>query len=69
MFTEIKGEIQSLIRNQLLNLTKQLEKESTRAFKNKNIIIDFKSSMHQLNSSLEDRGRISELENIFKEIV
>ena len=69
MFTEIKGEIESLIRKQLLNLNKQLEKEPTRAFKNKSIIIDVKSSVHQLNNSLEDKGRISELENIFKEIV
>lgn len=57
------------IRKQLLNLIKQLEKEPTRAFKNKNKIIDVKSSMDQLNSSLEERGRILELENISKEIV
>lgn len=35
MFTEIKGGIESLKRKQLLKLTKQFEKESTKAFKNK----------------------------------
>lgn len=47
MLTEIKRAIQSFIGKQLIHLVKRLAKEPTRAFKNKNIIIDVYSSTDQ----------------------
>lgn len=65
MFTEIKRGTESVVRKQLLNWFSNFKKANY--IIKKKTILGIKSSKDHLNSTLEARGRISELENISKE--